>query len=145
MSFSRALDDIQVIISYQYSDVDDQLTRLRQTKAKLFKELETSRKEIQQMLQPELAEQWTGNRSNEFTTYREEAYQTTVQTIQYEFHQYLEQIDSEILRLESKRNFLTYLSSYSVEMEALVAKDVVTAEVEEKLSQLKRWVFIGTN
>lgn len=142
MSFSEMLNQIHGAISYQSSELNDQINRLQRAKQQIEHEQTECMNEMRKILDPELDHLWKGSRADDFHEDRNEAYKVMRNIADEDYDAYKQRIQGKINALEVDRTVLNAVSGLAHEADKLLAVgEDAFEELGNRLDDLKRRLF----
>jgi hypothetical protein len=142
LDFSKVLNQIHGAISYQSSELNDQIDRLERAKMQIEREQSESMNEMRKILDPELDHLWKGTRADAFHEDRNEAYRIMRNIAEEDYDGYTQRIQISIHALAGKRTILNAASGLAHEADKLLALgEDAFEELGSKLDDLKRRLF----
>ncbi|NPC93627.1 DUF5082 domain-containing protein [Bacillus sp. WMMC1349] len=106
MSNKSTVDNFHSKLTQLNNDIDEQIRKLRAAKKKIQQEHEEGIVEIRQILNPHLDEHWTGEFGRSFDKERDEAHTSMHDIVNEEYLEYIEDIESEIFKLQLTKGHL---------------------------------------
>lgn len=142
LDFSKVLNQIHGAISYQSSELNDQINRLEQAKMQIEREQSECMNEMRKILDPELEHLWKGTRADAFHEDRNEAYRIMRNIAEDDYDGYMQRIQMKIHALGVERTVLNAASGLAHEADKLldVGEDAFE-ELGSKIDDLKRRLF----
>lgn len=142
LDFSKVLNQIHGAISYQSSELNDQIHRLERAKMQIEREQSESMNEMRKILDPELDHLWKGSRADSFHDERNEAYRVMRNIADENYDGYMQRIQMKIHALEIERTVINAASSLAHEADKLLAVgEDAFEELGNRLDDLKRRLF----
>ncbi|QGQ48447.1 DUF5082 domain-containing protein [Metabacillus sediminilitoris] len=139
MSLSNTLYSLQNMISSQSNDIDEKIDRLRKAKNDISHEQNLLLQEIKRIKQPDLGNEWTGKRANDFDKEREEAYNVMQKIGETDYSDYQRLIENKINSLEIEQSFLNITKAIAYEAGQLVEKgEDAVDELANKINDIQR-------
>ncbi|XQY91807.1 DUF5082 domain-containing protein [Metabacillus sp. HB246100] len=142
MSLADSLFSIQKTISHRSNQVDEKIERLTKAKNDLLDEQQLFLKEIKTIKEPDLGNEWQGQRAIDYDEEREEAYTILKDIGQNDFEDYQQKIENKINSLEMDRALLNVTSALAFEAGRLVDRgEDAMEELSDRISELRRRLF----
>ncbi len=138
VDYAKIIAGLSSTISHQAAEVNEKIRLLESAKQQVTSERTLSMNDMSLVTNPELGEGWKGKRSTSFDEQRESAKEELKRILQDEYEDYLSDIDSAILKLESQQLLLNGLSFVATEASSLVHKGEEAADdLHRKISHIR--------